>query len=84
MWTPRYQLDRSDLETETLSMLDLAIFDRSGCHTTENASTTDKATTLTFKFLGEGKNPDLFRKDKIKECNTLAARSRARFLAHVP
>ena len=46
---------------------DFAVFDVCGCHRMRNTSR-NRAVTLTFKFLGEGKNQDLFEGDTIENC----------------
>lgn len=46
---------------------DFAVFDPRSCHTMENHSEV-QAHTLTFKFLGEEKNAELFVTDKLENC----------------
>jgi len=57
-----------NLKTEyELEAGDFAVFDPGSCHTMENRSKT-QAHTLTFKFLGNEKDIQLFAKDKIENC----------------
>lgn len=60
---------RQDRKEETqLSPGDFAVFDRGSCHFIENR-TDDLVRFLHFKFLGEGKDDELFRSDKLEHCD---------------
>ena len=48
---------------------DFVIFDPQSCHIMENRSK-NPARTLTFKFLGESKDAELFATDKIEHCTS--------------
>lgn len=52
---------------QQLSVGDMVVFNPRSCHCMENRSR-NRARTLTFKFVGEEKDANLFRGDKFENC----------------